>query len=698
MTAQVQHLFVEVFPIETIPHLQAYLVQMSDGSTPKFGSKLAYRLRHKLPGCWVWADGRMLTDTPPEPMKLLMALDAIKEEQPKTYGKLALLEEDYAWQPTPEIIARFVIRGPLNALGNTIGQALASTGARVGNARTERESQASAWVVNGEPAVSFSIVSHLIYATDLYTYALGVEKTSELVGLRVAEMSSTMQGEIVKVVGAVNDHRERLLKLSQRETMRERLRASPADDLVVRVKSGQNEYDYVASALHVMIGVDNAQDFGINPQQAAKALRLKPAQRAQIIRQIADIAKRAQLVRNAYSTQNAPDHFTTSTPGIEIMLGGKRTRPYDVERLPQDLKTSGPFWEQERFKQEPIRVAIINTLTEATADFLEAMQRSIEKDFGFRVEIVRERRVKVISRANIESAVRALHKEAFDVLLVFLENQSGEDAEDAVGDRLIKAQTVGRGIPCLVVHEATLHRPDAMPHLITGIYARAGNIPYLLAEPLGYADFVVGLDVFRQQKKSGEILTCAARVYRKDGAFLGSQIVSTPLAPEQEVSYDALATLFPKTMFGKKRVLIHNDGRFRREFLNILNQWGDEISATLYPVEINRRGVPRLYALANGKVDSPPYGATFRLNDHEAFVVVSVSPEDATPQPLHIRAEPPLTIEQAIHSVVAFTTLHYGAFMTPKLPVTIHNADYLRESFLRGITPEKLEGNLPYWL
>jgi hypothetical protein len=698
MATQVQHLFVEVFPIETVPDLRAYQIQMSDGSAPKFGSKLAYRLRQKLDGCWVWADGRMLTDTPPEPMKLLMAIDAIKEEQPKTYGKLSLLEEDYAWQPTPEIVARFVIRGPLNALGDTIVQALSSANARVGNAQVQRESLASAWVVNGEPAVSFSIVSHLIYATDLYTYALGVEKPNELVGLRVTDMTSTMQGEIIKVVGRVSDHRERLLKLTQRETMRQLLRAAPGDDLVVKVKSGQNEYDYVASALNVMIGMDNAQDFGVSPQQAAKTLRLKPAQRAQIIKQIADIGKRAQLIRNAYSTQNAPDLFTTSAPKIEIMLGNKRTRPYDVERLPQDLKANGPYWQCERFNEEPVRVAIINTLTEATGDFLEAMQRSIERDFGFQMDIVRERRVKVISRPNIESAVRALQKETFDVLLVFLENQSGDEGEDAVGDRLIKSQTVGRGIPCLVVHEATLHRPDAMPHLITGIYARAGNIPYLLSEPLTYADFVVGLDMFREQKKNGEILTCAARVYRKDGALLHSQIVSAPLAAGEEVPYDVLATLFPQKTFGKKRVLIHNNGRFRREFLNILKLWGEEIGATLHPVEITRRGVPRLYALANGKVDSPPFGATFRLSDQEALVILSVSPEDATPQPLHIRSEEPLAIEQAIHSVMAFTMLHYGAFKTPKLPVTIHNADYLRESFLRGITPEKLEGNLPYWL
>src|SRR5262245_50369328 len=122
-----------------------------------------------------------------------------------------------------------------------------------------------------------------------------------------------------------------------------------------------------------------------------------------------------------------------------------------------------------------------------------------------------------------------------------------------------------------------MHRTDAMPHLIAGIYARAGNIPYVLAEPLPCNDFGTGLAVFREQKKSGETLTCAARVYRKDGALVMSQIASAPLAQDEEIPYDLLATLFPKELFAKKKVLIHNDGRLRYELLNILNLWGQEI-------------------------------------------------------------------------------------------------------------------------
>jgi hypothetical protein len=559
----------------------------------------------------------------------------------------------------------------------------------------QREYQAKTWVVAGEPALSFSVASHLICATDLYTYALGVEKPGEMVGLHVADKSSTMQGEVIKVVGKIGDHRERLLGLTQREAMREWLQMAPADDVVVRVASGQNEYDYVASALHILVGLENAADFGLDPQQAAKALRLKPAQRAQMIKIIADIAKREQLIRNAYSTQNAPELFTNSIPKIEVMLGGKRSRPYDVERLPQEWKTHGAYWINDRFENAPVRVGVINTLDELTADFMEAMHRSMERDFGFQAEIIKERKVRVVSRSNLESAIRALQKEKFDVLIVFVQ----DEAEQEAGNDVIKAQTVGRGTPCLIIHESTIHKAEAMAHLIMGIYARASNVPYLLGEPLTFTDFVVGLDVFREQKKKGDdILHGVARIYRKDGALVRYKIASLPLTEGEEFSSEILAILLPKETFAKKRVVIHHDGRLRKVMLEALQVWGKEMKATVYPVEIIRRGTPRLYALTNGKVDSPPYGSTFMVNETEALVVSSETRDDATPQPIHIRTEPPLTIAQALHSVMTFTLLHYGALKTPKLPVTLHNADYLRAAMLRGIMPESLENNLPFWL
>ena len=67
-------------------------------------------------------------------------------------------------------------------------------------------------------------------------------------------------------------------------------------------------------------------------------------------------------------------------------------------------------------------------------------------------------------------------------------------------------------------------------------------------------------------------------------------------------------------------------------------------------------------------------------------------------QPLHIRCEPPLTIEEAAHSVLLFTLFHYGALKPPKLPVTVHNADPVEAGILRGIMPSEIESSIPFWL
>jgi argonaute-like protein implicated in RNA metabolism and viral defense len=95
----------------------------------------------------------------------------------------------------------------------------------------------------------------------------------------------------------------------------------------------------------------------------------------------------------------------------------------------------------------------------------------------------------------------------------------------------------------------------------------------------------------------------------------------------------------------------------------------------------------------------PPRGSAFRLNDYEAFLVSSPPPfADMTPYPLHIRSEPPFGIEQALHSVLSLTLLHFGSLRTPRLPVTIHYSDEIAGLALQGIKPKNLEGTLPFWL
>lgn len=683
-----QQLFGEIFPIrtDTLPPLAAYRLALDGASARRVGGKLADWLAAAFGGCWVMSGGRLITDAAPNPVKLMLAVEAARAEQPRAFGQLEALEEDFQWQPSAADIAEYVVRGPIAQIEGALLEALARTVYTIKGARVVREYRLRTWVVDDEPALSVSVVSRLLYEPDLQAYMTTLPTPSEVVGMWVTDKTGTIQGEIVKLVGQVREHRERLLELTQRGAIRELVEAAPDDHWVVRVMAGTREYDYVAAALDLVIRPDDIDQFAINRQQIEKALHLRPVLHAQMVKLVSDVIKEAGLIGNSYSTQNAPHLFLSGVLKTNLAFGGSRVRPYNPARIGQDFREGGAH----HLKTAPIRVVVINTLSDTVGDFLEALKRSLARDLGLTLEIVRERNMRVISQANLESAVRLLQKESSDLVLVFLPDESDSDEEETVNEHAARAQTVGRGLPCLIVHESTMHRPEAMINVQMGLIARACAVPYLLADPLPYADRVVGLSLTYHSKREGEYLTGFARIYANDGALLRSVLAGAPAAESEAL----LARLLPHDLLHDQRVVVHSDGRLKRDALRALGSREDELNATLYPVEVIRAGVPRIYAFSAGKIDPPRWGSVFRLNAAESFVQSS----DATIQPLHIRCEPPLSIEAATHSVLMFTLLHYGALKAPKLPITVHNADALESGILRGLLPGAQESIIPFWL
>ena len=179
----------------------------------------------------------------------------------------------------------------------------------------------------------------------------------------------------------------------------------------MRVLAGSREYDYVADALDLVIRPEDIEQFAINQQQIEKALHLKPALHAQMVKLVSDILKEAKLIGNAYSTQNTPELFHGGAPQANLIFANSRVRPYNPAKLAADFKESGAYRLPERLNSEPLRVVVINTLADEVGDFLEALKRSLERDFKLTLEVVRERNMRVISQANLESAVRLLQKE-----------------------------------------------------------------------------------------------------------------------------------------------------------------------------------------------------------------------------------------------------------------------------------------------
>jgi hypothetical protein len=66
--------------------------------------------------------------------------------------------------------------------------------------------------------------------------------------------------------------------------------------------------------------------------------------------------------------------------------------------------------------------------------------------------------------------------------------------------------------------------------------------------------------------------------------------------------------------------------------------------------------------------------------------------------PLFIRAEPPLEIDQAVRSVMAFMLFHYGALTPPRLPVTLHHGEVIVAGAGRGVLPDSSAFQRPFWL
>ncbi len=65
---------------------------------------------------------------------------------------------------------------------------------------------------------------------------------------------------------------------------------------------------------------------------------------------------------------------------------------------------------------------------------------------------------------------------------------------------------------------------------------------------------------------------------------------------------------------------------------------------------------------------------------------------------IRVCTHPPFPLEHALHSVLTLTLLHYGSLRPPRLPVTTHYADKISSMAVKGLRPETLDGEIPFWL
>lgn len=475
------------------------------------------------------------------------------------------------------------------------------------------------------------------------------------------------------------------------------------DELVVRVLVGRYEYEYVASALRIIVTTEHFQRFGVSSQAILNVLRMEPGKRAELVQQISKIGKEHGLIDDAYNAKRTPQYFMTSSEiGFDptLRFGRNEARKYDEKKVLRYLRDFGLY---RKSRKSTIALGIICAQSipiSAIEGFEKGLIQELKR-LGFSAEVVGREFTAIETRANFERVLEFLSNRKPDLLLAFFPDQLEDDEEEIDAYYHFKSLTIGKGIPSQVVYESTIDNRYALANIVLGILGKTGNIPFVLASKIEYADLIVGIDIARARKErlAGSInATAIARIYFSDGQFLRYVIHDAPLEGET-IPESVMQSLFPSSEFSGKRVVIHRDGYFRGNEKEALRNWAEKIGAEFFFVEVIKKGSPRLYAVDLQRVQQPEKGSMFKISDTEAFLVSSLPPfTNATPQPLHIRTEAPFTVEKAAHSILCLTLLHYGLLRPPRLPVTIHYSDRIAYLALRGIKPKNLEGEVPFWL
>jgi argonaute-like protein implicated in RNA metabolism and viral defense len=504
------------------------------------------------------------------------------------------------------------------------------------------------------------------------------------------------------------------------------MQSSPDSDLVlgVRVVPNKPPYHYAIGALGLIVTMGDLNAMGVNPSDVQKHLRLSPVE------------------RNAYTTHISQElqRFTQRSPGVQIgtaFTGNSHPHLFwnadqigfttnlrfgrnavtqinsDGEML-QALKKYGIYRLGDDFtKDGTIRIAVLDALPDSEGK--ETLYQGLHEKLKQTLRPIglvppASLKYKKLSldqsptelRAQLDRLLKVLIASNPHIILIYLPKTDRKADDDASSlYHRAKSICVREGVPSQVVYEDTLSKGYATANIVMGILGKTGNTPFVLGDPIDYADVVVGLDVSRRLKTRAAGTTSIAamsRIYLNTGEFIGYSFSSAPIEGET-IPTHVLETIFPESEFGGKRVVIHRDGNFRGEELNNLTAWGESIGAVFLPMEVTKSGAARLYGAVDESIYQAEKGSAFVIDERTAYLVSSPPPFDnATAMPLTIKNFSGLTLQQALHSVLALTLLHYGSVRPPKLPVSTHFSDEIAGLLTRGIYPLQERGKKPYWL
>jgi len=582
-----------------------------------------------------------------------------------------------------------------------------------------------------QPALTITVRSSFDYQGNLeefynnHPYRQNPEQL--LVGLKVRDIERNSFATITDIVGTIAEHRPKLLEDATGAISKQALIEAPEDQPVVAVQFGKDRqpFYYAMAALRPCVTAETAKKFDVDYGKLLSVTKIPYVERKELL---ASYKKEAGQTLATYGIQlkisinsrRYPELFFS--PSIKLsetkLVFGKNQIGVQGQIL-SGLSSGGVYRRHEDFSDplSSIRIAALKVCDYPVNSFLQKTQQRLKR-YGFETLLPIENKKALLvdnltgveARAKAEEAVDELMVNHPDIVLTFLPT-SDRHSDETEGGSLyswIYSRLLRRGIASQVIYEDTLRSVEAkylLNQVIPGILAKLGNLPFVLAEPLGIADYFIGLDISRSAKKrgSGTMNACASvRLYGRQGEFIRYRLEDA-LIEGEEIPQRILESFLPAAQLRGKDVLIYRDGRFCGDEVQHLIEQAKAINSQFILVECYKSGIPRLYNWEEEVIKAPTQGLALRLSAREVILVTTElnSAKIGLPLPLRLRIHEQghqVSLESLVEATLKLTLLHHGSLNEPRLPIPLFGSDRMAYRRLQGIYPGLLEGDRQFWL
>lgn len=741
----------EVAPLKAAS-IKTFGFRLSPPTTREEGLRLSFHLSRHFPGVVaVWDAGcfyaiAAITEKMPSAKEWQTALTNIQDDLPETGDRVWTLRKVNQPNITADVLAHLaeqVLRVYRPFSSKRVKQEKSFEVRRradFGAELIERPSVAEGSEKKEnitEAALSISVSSKITFRGTLAdfceTHPFRNELETLLMGLKVEDIESGSTATVVEIVGTLGKMRESLLKKASGSISKQALQESPDDQPVVGVRFGRVSktiYHYPLAGLKPCVTPQTANTFDVDYGGLLKATKIFYLDRQ---RQLQSFRREASNALNLYGLElrksiNGLHDFnlfwTPRTPleKVKLLFGNGVTST--SQDILSGLKRGGVYHRHRHYcpqdgaTQAPIRITVLNLFRKETPieSFVGELRKSFRK-YQFDSTLLTQDLAPLEMMSTQDAAARAqldqIIEESMaipsDLYLVFLPtvDRLADDSESGSLYHRIYSKLLRRGIASQFIYEDTLSTPARLlfNQIVPGDLAKLGNLPFVLAEPLGVADRFIGLDVARSAKKklAGSMNACAGVcLYGKRGEFIRARTEGAAVEGE-EIPQRFLEVLLPAVELRGKTALIYRDGWFRGKEVENLLAWADAIGSKFILVECIKSGAPRLYGLTSTlrqtpegqvkrfdpKISAPDRGLALCLTSRSAILVTTkVYEKVGTPRPLRMNIRPEghqVHIHDVLDATLKLTLLHQGALKQPRLPMVLQGADRLAELRLNGV-------------